>query len=63
MDEEIKNGINFLRSAYIQAKQSKTDKFPMDSETIKIIYDLLKDLDIHYVPRRNYDHRDKDSVW
>lgn len=44
MDEKLKNSINFLRSAYIQAKQSETDKFQMDSETIKIIYDLLKDL-------------------
>lgn len=48
MEEKIKNSINFLRSAYIQAKQSGTDKFQMDSETIKIIYDLLKDLGSHY---------------
>ena len=54
MDEKIRNSINFLRSAYIQAKQSETDRFQMDSETIKIIYDLLKDLSSHYEGSDNH---------
>ena len=43
MDERLQNSINFLRSAYLQAKQSG-EPFPMDADTLKILLDLLKDL-------------------
>ena len=42
MEERLQNSINFLRSAYLQAKQN-VNPFPMDTDTLKMLFDLLKE--------------------
>ena len=45
MEDRVQNSINFLRSAYVQACQKEDKTFTMDAETIKILLDLLKEME------------------